>query len=202
MTKSWPYDHWPPFFRPPSPKTNFRSVGARHYTPQRPRTCSQTKKLATAALTAPQCTTLFHTQPQPTVEQKQEEDLVTPPPPPPPPRHPAQQQTTYHPIIANLRPQYPTIHEGLLEDLFPLIRSANLVTDPGTGKQLEYRQLINHPDSKLCQLWQRSSEMNLDDSRKEWADSIITKCRRTSDPPMRILSVKYGPRKPKKNIRD
>ena len=80
-----------------------------------------------------------------------------PPPPPPPPRHPAQQQTTYHPIIANLRPQYPTIHEGLLEDLFPLIRSANLVTDPGTGKQLEYRQLINHPDSKLCQLWQRSS---------------------------------------------
>ena len=61
------------------------------------------------------------------------------------------------PIIANLRPQYPTKHEGLLEDPFPLIQSANSVTDPNTGKQLEYKQLMNHPDSKVCKMWQRSS---------------------------------------------
>ena len=63
------------------------------------------------------------------------------------------------PIIANLCPQYPTPtkHEGLLEDPFPLIQSANAVMDPDTGQQLEYKQLINHPDSKLCQTWQDSS---------------------------------------------
>ena len=43
------------------------------------------------------------------------------------------------PIIANLRPQYPTKHEGLLEDPFPLIQAANSVMDPNTGQQLEYK---------------------------------------------------------------
>ena len=47
--------------------------------PQRPRICSQTKTLANSALTAPQCTMLFQTQPQPTDEPKQEEDLVPDP---------------------------------------------------------------------------------------------------------------------------
>ena len=61
------------------------------------------------------------------------------------------------PIIKKLRPQYPTKHEGLLEDPFPLIQSANSVMDPNTGKQLEYKQLINHPDCKVRQMWQRSS---------------------------------------------
>ena len=61
------------------------------------------------------------------------------------------------PIIANLRPKYPTKHEGLLEDPFPLIPLANSVTNPNTGKQLEYKQLINHPDSTVCRTWQRSS---------------------------------------------
>ena len=91
--------------------------------PHRPRTRSQTQKLANAALTAPPGATLFHTQPQPTNASKQEEDIT----------------------------------EGLLEDPFPLIGAANSVTDPDTGQQLEYKQLINHPDSKLCQTWQRSS---------------------------------------------
>ena len=45
----------------------------------------------------------------------------------------------------------------MLEDPFPLIQSANSVTDPNTGKQLEYKQLINHPDRKLRQMWQHSS---------------------------------------------
>ena len=61
------------------------------------------------------------------------------------------------PIIANLRPQYPTKHEGMLEDPFPLIRVANSITDPNTGQQLEHRQLINHPDRQLRQTWQCSS---------------------------------------------
>ena len=61
------------------------------------------------------------------------------------------------PIIKKLRPQYPTKHEGMLEDPFPLIKSANSVADPSTGKQLEYKQLINHPDCKFCQTWQHSS---------------------------------------------
>ena len=68
--------------------------------PQRPCTRSQTKKLANAALTAPQHTMLFHTQPQPTVDQKQEEDLV----PDPPLRHPALQQTTHHPNYSQFTP--------------------------------------------------------------------------------------------------
>ena len=45
----------------------------------------------------------------------------------------------------------------MVEDPFPLIQSANSVTDPSTGKQLEYKQLINHPDRKFHQMWQRSS---------------------------------------------
>ena len=83
----------------------------------------------------------------------------TPPPPPPPPPLDIQHNNKPRivPIIANLRPQYPTKHEGLLEDPFPLIRAANSVTDPNTGHQLEYKQLINHPDSKLRQMWQCSS---------------------------------------------
>ena len=61
------------------------------------------------------------------------------------------------PLIANLQPEYPTKHEGLLEDPSPLIPLANSVTDPSTGKQLEYKQLINHPDRTVHQTWQRSS---------------------------------------------
>ena len=61
------------------------------------------------------------------------------------------------PVIPNLRPKYPTKHEGMLEDPFPPIQSANAVTDPDTGKQLEYKQLIGHPNRHLCQTWQQSS---------------------------------------------
>ena len=65
----------------------------------------------------------------------------------------------YHivPLIPNLCPKYPTKHEGMLEDPFPLIQSANAVTDPDAGKQLEYKQLINHPNCHLCKTWQHSS---------------------------------------------
>ena len=59
--------------------------------------------------------------------------------------------------MKHLRPQFPTKHEGMLEDPFPLIMAANTVTDPHTGKQLDYRQLINHPDYELRRTWQRSS---------------------------------------------
>ena len=45
----------------------------------------------------------------------------------------------------------------MLEDPFPLIQSANAVTDPDTGQQLEYRQLINHPNAHLRKTWQLSS---------------------------------------------
>ena len=45
----------------------------------------------------------------------------------------------------------------MLEDPFPLIQSANAVTDPDTGKQLEYKQLINHPNCLLRKMWQHSS---------------------------------------------
>ena len=61
------------------------------------------------------------------------------------------------PIIKTICPQFPTKHEGMLDDPFPLIRAANAITDPHTGKQLEYRQLINHPDYELQRTWQRSS---------------------------------------------
>ena len=44
----------------------------------------------------------------------------------------------------------------MLEDPFPLIQSANTVTYPDTGKQLEYKQLISHPNRHLCQTWQHS----------------------------------------------
>ena len=61
------------------------------------------------------------------------------------------------PVIQNLCPKYPTKHEGMLEDPFPLIQSANAVTDPDTGQQLEYRQFINHPNAHLRKTWQLSS---------------------------------------------
>ena len=44
-----------------------------------------------------------------------------------------------------------------MEDPFPLIQLANAVMDPDTGKQLEYKQLISHPNNHLCQTWQHSS---------------------------------------------
>ena len=121
--------------------------------PQRPCARSQTKKFGNAALTTQQGTTPLQIQPKQLSEKKPEEDLFPKPP----------LDILHHnkpriiPIIANLRPQYPTKHEGMLEDPFPLIKSANSVTDPNTGKQLEYKQLINHPDSTICQTGQRSS---------------------------------------------
>ena len=45
----------------------------------------------------------------------------------------------------------------MLEDPFPLIQSANTVTDPDTGKQHEYKQLISHPNCHLRKTWQHSS---------------------------------------------
>ena len=121
--------------------------------PQRPRTRSQTKQLVNAALTAPQRDQLYHKQPQPLDEPKQEADLEPEPP------NDTQSNTRHHivPILTNLRPQYPTKHEGMLEDPFPLILSVNAVKDPDTGKHLEYKQLISHPSSHLRQTWQHSS---------------------------------------------
>ena len=121
--------------------------------PHRPRTRSQTKALANAAIRAPYGPTVSHTPPQPQDDPKYDEE--------PAPDHLCDIQHNNKPlivpIIKNLRPQYPTKHEGMLEDPFPLIQSANSVTDPNTGKQLEYKQLINHPDRKLRQTWQCSS---------------------------------------------
>ena len=45
----------------------------------------------------------------------------------------------------------------MLEDPFPLIQSANAVTNPDMGQQLEYRQLINRPKAHLRKTWQLSS---------------------------------------------
>ena len=45
----------------------------------------------------------------------------------------------------------------MLEDPFPPTQSANAVMDPDTGKPLEYKQLINHPNQHLRQTWQQSS---------------------------------------------
>ena len=69
--------------------------------PQRPRTCSQTKQLVNAALTAPQCDQLYHDQAQPPDETKQEGDLD---PEPPDITH---NHNRHHivPIITNIRPQ-------------------------------------------------------------------------------------------------
>ena len=121
--------------------------------PQRPRTRSQTKLFANAAYIIPN----HNQEPQPS---------------PTPPEHtkhnhnfhrdptyatPDFNSTQIVPVIQNLRPKYPTKHEGMLEDPFPLIQSANAVTDPDTGKQLEYRQLITHPNAHLRRTWQLSS---------------------------------------------
>ena len=117
--------------------------------PQRPRTRSQTKALANAAIRAPYGPTVRHPHPPPLDDTKHNEELA--------PDHLGDIQ--HHdiplivPIIKNLHPQFPTKHEGMLEDPFPLIWAANAVTDPHTGKQLEYKQLINHPDHELRRTW-------------------------------------------------
>ena len=46
---------------------------------------------------------------------------------------------------------------GHLADYQPLLQAANSVMDPNTYQRLKYKQLINHPVSKLHQTWQRSS---------------------------------------------
>ena len=120
---------------------------------QRPHTCSQTKALANAAIRAPYGPAVCHPDPHPRNDTKDDEEIA----------HAHMGDIPHHdiplivPIIKYLRPQFPTKHEGMLEDPFPLIRAANAVTDPHTGKQLEYRQLINHPDYELQRTWQRSS---------------------------------------------
>ena len=45
----------------------------------------------------------------------------------------------------------------MLEEPFPLIQSANSGADPSPGKQLQYKQFINHPDCKFRQTLQHSS---------------------------------------------
>ena len=125
--------------------------------PNCPHTHSQTKTFANAALTPPQITNLLQTRPEPTINQHTEGDLFPATFPEPPIDISYHHKPRIVPIIANLSPKYPTKHEGLLEDPFPLIPLANSVTDPNTGKQLEYKQLINHLDSTVQQMWQRSS---------------------------------------------
>ena len=115
--------------------------------PHRPRTRIQTKALANAAIRAPYGPTVIHTPTHPHDNPKYDEELA--------PRHLCDIQHKNKPLIVPIikesRPQYPTKHEGMLEDPFPLIQSANSVMDPNTGKELEYKQLINHPDCKLRQ---------------------------------------------------
>ena len=121
--------------------------------PQRPRTRSQTKALANAAIRDIYGPTVSPTATPPQNDPEKDDELA--------PNHLCDIQQDNKPfivpIIKNLRPQYPTKHEGMVEDPSPLIQSANSVTDPSTGKQLEYKQLINHPDRKFHQMWQRSS---------------------------------------------
>ena len=121
--------------------------------PPRPRTRSQTKALANAAIRVPLGPHIRQPTPQLIDDPKHDEDISL-------------DDVAYSPnhdiphlvpIINNLRPKFPTQHEGMLEDPFPLIREANAVTDPNTGHQLEYKQLINHPDNALRHTWQRSS---------------------------------------------
>ena len=121
--------------------------------PQRPRTRSQTKQLANAAITAPQRDQICHDPPPTPDDMKQQVDLDPEPP------HDTELHTKHHivQVIPNLRPKYPTKHEGMLEDPFPPTQSANAVMDPDTGKPLEYKQLINHPNHHLRQTWQQSS---------------------------------------------
>ena len=85
--------------------------------PHRPHTCSQTKALANAALRAPQGPTVCHTQRQPPIDPKYDEGLA------PDLLYDVQHNNKPRivPIIKNLHQQYPTKHEGLLQDLFPLI---------------------------------------------------------------------------------
>ena len=87
--------------------------------PLRPRTRSQTKYLANAAFTVPQHDQLCHDQLKPPDNTKQEGDLE----PDPPDEMPNFSRHHIVPLIPNLRPQYPTKHEGMLEDPFPLIQS-------------------------------------------------------------------------------
>ena len=121
--------------------------------PQRPRTRSQTKSFANAAYTIPNHNHQSQSIPTPPEHTKHNDDLHRDPTY----ATPDFNRTQIVPVIQNLRPKYPTKHEGMLEDPFPLIQSANAVTDPDTGQQLEYRQLITHPNAHLRRTWQLSS---------------------------------------------
>ena len=121
--------------------------------PQRPRTRSQTKRLANATFIVPQWDQLYLYKPKPPDDTKKDRELD----PDLPDDMPTFTRHHIVPLIPNLRPKYPTKHDGMLEDPFPLIQSANAVTDPDTGKQLEYKQLINHPNSHIRKTWQHSS---------------------------------------------
>ena len=127
--------------------------------PHHPWTHSQTKELANAALTAPQGTMLFHTQPQPTDESKQEEDMV--PDPPCDIQH--NNKPRIIPIIANLYPQYPTKHEGLLEDPSPLSEPPTLSR---TQTQVSNSSTSNSPITQTANYAKHGNarvQMNLDD---------------------------------------
>ena len=83
--------------------------------PQRPRTRSQTKHLANAAIRAPQRDHICHDQPPTPNDTKEQVDLDPEPP------DDMALHTNNHIVlvIPNLRPKYPTKHEGMLEDPFP-----------------------------------------------------------------------------------
>ena len=168
---------------------------------QQPRTRIQTKALANAAIRAPLGPNIRQPDPRPLDDPKHEEDIN--------PDHLAHIQ--HHdiprivPIIKNLRPKFPTKHEGMLEFPFPLIREANAVMDPNTGKQLEYRQLITHPNNELHRTWQHSSANEfgrLAQGVGRRIDGITMKCHRTGDPPMPVSSVKYDHKKQNKSAHD
>ena len=121
--------------------------------PRCPRTRSQSKALANAAIRAIYSPTVRHTTTKPHNDPEKDAELAS--------NHlcdiPHDNKPHIVPIIKKLRPQYHTKHNGMVADPFPLIQSANSIVDPSTGKQLEYKQLINHPDRKFRQMWQCSS---------------------------------------------
>ena len=154
MTNSRPFNSWPTFFNVPSTNHQCLLRGCLiSPPPQRPRTHSQTKSFANAAYTIPNHNHQPQSSPTPPEQTKHNDDFHRDPTY----AMPDFNRTQIVPVIQNLRPKYPTKHEGMLEDPFPLIQSANAVTDPDTGQQLEYRQLITHPNAHLCRTWQLSS---------------------------------------------
>ena len=92
-------------------------------------------------------------------------------------RSPRLRRQIRHNLLLNLaqQPKYKDFAHNFIQKKIPKL-VANPVLDPSTGKYLEYKQLLKHPDANLRQLWVQAMCKELGRLAQGYKGSEATNC--------------------------